>query len=208
MHSTIFFKVFTETLRNYTTDSKLINELWSDIYSHYTSSTRHYHNLKHLDHLTDELFPVREEITDWSEVVFAIAYHDIVYKINKNDNEEKSAAHAEKVLTDLLKASQVDKCKRLIVATKTHAVSGEPDINYFTDADLAIFGASSNNYRVYKEQIRKEYELVPEIIYKNGRKKVVEHFLKMNRIYKTDYFFTKYEQQARLNLILEREGKH
>jgi predicted metal-dependent HD superfamily phosphohydrolase len=40
----------------------------------------------------------------------------------------------------------------------------------------------------------------PDVIYKPGRKKVLAHFLQMERIYKTGIFFTMFEKQARQNL--------
>jgi len=52
-------------------------------------------------------------------------------------------------------------------------------------------------------KIRKEYKVYPDIIYKPGRRKVVQHFLAMERIYKTDYFFVRLEQQAKENLTKE-----
>lgn len=42
-------------------------------------------------------------------------------------------------------------------------------------------------------------------MYNRGRKKALKHFLEMDRIFKTDYFFQKYENQARINLQKELE---
>ena len=41
--------------------------------------------------------------------------------------------------------------------------------------------------------------MLPDEEFKHGRKKVLEHFLNMNRIYKTEHFFTLFEMCARQN---------
>jgi predicted metal-dependent HD superfamily phosphohydrolase len=51
--------------------------------------------------------------------------------------------------------------------------------------------------------VRKEYLIYPDLIYNPGRKKVLHHFLAMDRIFKTDFFYNKFEQQARQNLRKE-----
>ena len=71
---------------------------------------------------------------------------------------------------------------------------------YFTDADLAILGSDYDKYIHYVKSIRKEYKFYPDFVYNPGRKKVLEHFIQMTRIYKTDFFFSRYEEQARKNM--------
>lgn len=68
------------------------------------------------------------------------------------------------------------------------------------DSDLSILGVSEKAYLEYTKQVRKEYAIYPNIIYNPNRKKILEFFLKEPRIYKTDYFYEKYEQQARKNM--------
>lgn len=91
----------------------------------------------------------------------------------------------------------------IINATKKHDVHTDADINYFTDADLAILGSAENDYKTYFLKIRKEYRWYPDLVYNPGRKRVLQHFLSMERIFKTEYFFNKFESQARKNLGME-----
>jgi predicted metal-dependent HD superfamily phosphohydrolase len=74
------------------------------------------------------------------------------------------------------------------------------DTNLFTDADLSILGKSWDAYSQYYQQVRKEYGFYPDLLYKPGRKKVLQHFLSMNSIYKTPFFKEKYEHSAIENL--------
>ena len=99
--------------------------------------------------------------------------------------------------------SDVKLCYEQIIATKSHSENSESDTNYFTDADLSILGRTPTKYKTYCSNIRKEYSIYPDFLYKKGRKKVVNHFLSMKKIFKTDEFYNRYEEQAKLNLQQE-----
>ena len=131
-------------------------------------------------------------------------YHDIVYDVLKKNNEERSALLAEKRLTVLqIPRKSIESCTRHILATKAHQTNEDPDTNFFTDADLSILGSDWDAYNTYRHQVRKEYSVYPDILYKPGRRKVLQHFLQMERIFKTDPFFDKYEGRAKFNLEKE-----
>ena len=68
------------------------------------------------------------------------------------------------------------------------------------DIDLSILGEDKNTYEKYEENIRKEYIHVPKAMYKLGRKKLLKKFLAQERLFQTDIFFEKYEEQARVNI--------
>jgi predicted metal-dependent HD superfamily phosphohydrolase len=176
------------------------SKLWQEIAKQYGDASRHYHTLTHLENLINELLPLKSSFRNWQVVVFAIAYHDIIYKASKNNNEEKSAELAGKSLTDVgVPAELVTRCKNFIIATKRHEpVDGEIDL--FTDADLSILGSAPDAYLLYTKQIRKEYFIYPDLLYKSGRKKVLLHFLGMVHIFKSKFFRDKYEVAARRNL--------
>src|SRR5690606_21190834 len=100
---------------------------------------------------------------------------------------------------------QIEKIYNQILATKTHKESDNLDDNYLLDLDLSILGKNWNEYEAYIKQIRNEYSIYPNFLYNPGRKKVLEHFLTFDRIYKTDYFRILYENQARENISKEIE---
>lgn len=68
------------------------------------------------------------------------------------------------------------------------------------DIDLNIFGQSAEQFWNYEEQIRREYEWVPENIFASKRVEILEKFLSRPKIFGTEFFFSKYEAQARANL--------
>ena len=199
-------KEFAEAVSRYSRDTALAGKLWDEIEKSYAAKKRYYHNQSHLENLLKELTSIKEFIEDWDCIIFSIAYHDIVYNTLQKDNEEQSAALAEQRLREVTFPSErINKCVQQILATKGHTISDIQDTNFFTDADLSILGASWEVYETYFRNIRKEYSYYPDLLYKPGRKKVLQHFLSMDKIFKTDKFFSRYEEQARENLSAELE---
>jgi predicted metal-dependent HD superfamily phosphohydrolase len=191
-------------LTNYTDNEHLTVELWTEIEKAYSTKKRHYHTLQHLDDLLSQLTEARGEIKDWEIILFTLYYHDIIYNSLKSDNEEKSAEWAEKRMSQIgVPNSTIERCKTQIFATKSHTKSADSDTNYFTDADLSVLGQPWETYKQYSSNVRKEYSLYPDFVYNPGRKKVLNHFLELDRIFKTDFYYRKFEAQARQNLIKE-----
>ncbi|MBK9248637.1 MAG: hypothetical protein IPM69_11105 [Ignavibacteria bacterium] len=196
---------FRQIVQKYA-DSKKIDILWQEIALQYSDTKRSYHTLGHLENLIVELMEVREEINDWSAIVFAVVFHDYIYDSARFDNEEQSAEIAQSHLQTLcLPADIIMRCITHILATKGHSLCGDNDTNLFTDSDLSILGKNWESYLDYSRQIRDEYSLYSDAEYNAGRKNVLTHFLTMKRIYKTPYFYEKYELQARENIAIELE---
>jgi len=150
-------EVFTSLLTQYTSDSNLIESLWKQILKKHSSKNRYYHTLLHLEHLYKNLLKIKEQSKDWNMMLFALFYHDYIYNILKKDNEEQSALKAVKTLNKLgIDTYSINVCNKIILATKAHNTSKNNDVNYFTDADLAILGSHWKDYKIYYENVRKE----------------------------------------------------
>jgi len=199
-------KIYADLLGVYHLSPELEERLWSEIKQQHSAASRHYHSLNHLQDLHEQLLAVKPIIQRWDIILFTLFYHDIVYHSTKSNNEEKSAEVAQKRMKEMGVAHEdIQTCYHQILATKSHQISDNPDTNLFTDADLSILGRDWGVYDAYCQNVRKEYSIYPKIIYKQGRKKVVKHFLGMERIYKTEFFYNQYEGQARDNLKREME---
>lgn len=197
-------ETFIGLLTNYSDNNGLTNELWTKIEKNYTNKQRHYHTLQHLDNLLAQLTEVKNEIQNWETILFTLYYHDIVYNSLKSDNEEKSAELAENRMKQIsVPIDIIELCKKQILATKSHLKSTDSDTNYFTDADLSVLGQPWETYSLYCKDVRKEYSIYPDFVYNPGCKRVLNHFLTMERIFKTEYFQDKFEIQAKQNLIHE-----
>lgn len=195
---------FIELIGLFSKDLAYNNQCWEEISKHYSGPQRHYHNLTHLETMISELELVKDKIGDWSTVLCSVFYHDIIYSATRKDNELKSA---EFMKTRLQKTDfeQIDACFNQILATKKHLHSKDRDTNYLLDADLVILGKPWADYEQYTRDVRTEYKIYPDLLYKPGRRKVLKHFLELDQIYKTSEFRDQYEEQARLNLKRELE---
>src|SRR6187402_1637441 len=143
-------ETFVELIACYKDDDRLTNDLWNEIEVSYSNKKRHYHTLEHLENLLKQLTEVKNDIKEWNTILFSLFYHDVVYNSLKSDNEERSADLAEKrMLQFSVPKSIVENCKAQIIATKKHGVDPNPDINFFTDADLSILGSDWEVYSTY-----------------------------------------------------------
>ena len=198
---------FESLCLNFTKDKILIEKFWFEIEKKYSGRSRYYHNLQHLETLFEEIEHVKDKIKNFNTISFSIFYHDIIYDATSKLNEEKSADVAKERLEILgLNNEYLQQVYEQILATKSHQKSEDEDTNFLLDADLSILGKSSQVYVEYTKQIRKEYSIYPDFLYKPGRKKVLQHFLELESIFKTEFFRNKYEIQARENIEYELKG--
>ncbi|MEJ5051938.1 hypothetical protein WH221_19085 [Chryseobacterium culicis] len=195
---------FEQLCFSFTNDQQLINSLWKEIETRYSEKGRHYHNLFHLENMFHELEAVKANISDFTAVSFSVFYHDIIYDATSKSNEEKSAVKAEKRLSELhVNNDKISIISEQILATKSHQQSDHGDTNYLLDADLSVLGKDFKTYMEYTQNIRREYSIYPDFLYKPGRKKVLKHFLELESIFKTEYFKNTYEVQAKENIAAE-----
>lgn len=197
---------FLNAVLEFCHDRSVAKKMWRELSEYYSSPGRYYHTLDHLDAMLQELLPFQDHFGSWSTVIFALGYHDAIYNPRHNDNEAKSAALARKRLQSIDAPEHLTgKCAQLILATKQHE-AGDHETNLFTDADLAILGSDGSTYDSYAKNVRREYSMYPDFLYKPGRRKVLEHFLNMECIFKTEEFAAKFQERARVNLSRELEA--
>ena len=194
----------------YTNKQEIAQELWQEIEAAYSQPERHFHNLAHLSQLFEVLSSYQHMLEDWDTLAFAVFYHDIVYDVvnyvTENTNEDRSADKAEQSLLQISYPSEkISRCKQHILATKKHEQSEDSDTNFLIDADLSILGQPWNVYEVYMKNIRKEYDIYPDPIFRAGRTKALEHFLQLPQLFKTDAFQQGYGAVAKENLNHELE---
>jgi len=177
------------------------DELYREIVTHYSESHRSYHTLQHLNECFARLGEGKELAERLHEVELALWFHDAVYDVRGQDNEERSASWAEVVARDAgLPASVVGRVRALILATKHNVVPSTPDEKLLVDVDLAILGAPVERFDEYERQVRQEYSWVPSFLFRSKRREILSTFLSRPRIFSTDYFWATYEAQARANL--------
>lgn len=193
---------YTELLSNSGFEEKEIQQNWLNLENAYSKKSRYYHNLAHIADMIAcyEWYLGRLEFPN--EVLYAIFYHDYIYNSRKKDNELKSAVYAVKILPkDSKLNSQI--IYDLICATKDHQFNGIEDVKWLIDFDLKILSRDWEGYKIYFEQIRKEYSIYPDFLYIPGRIKALKHFLENASIFQTEEFRNLYETKARENIRME-----
>ncbi len=183
------------------------NEYYQELIQLYSSKNRFYHNPNHIEVLLKLSKEYSHLLNSSQTIDFTIWYHDAIYDASKSNNEEKSAELAKIHLTQLgLSEELINNCYNLIIATKTHALNDKLnsfDAQFLLDIDLSILAVERNKYIEYTKQIRQEYKMYPDFLYNKGREKVLNHFLEMDNIYKTELFQNLWEEKAKDNLNYE-----
>jgi predicted metal-dependent HD superfamily phosphohydrolase len=175
--------------------------LFDDLERRYREAHRHYHTLQHLEECFTALDALRPDGADASAIELALWFHDAIYDVHRHDNEERSAAWAASSLAQAgVPPAMVDKVTSLILATRHHAASADPDACVLVDADLAILGAPPARFREYERQIRAEYVHVPEQVFAQKRRQILEDFLRRPVLFVSPAFNAQLERQARRNL--------
>ena len=173
----------------------------------YTASGRHYHTLQHIQTLLEAVQREAATLHDVAAVQLAVWFHDAVYNPLRDDNEARSAALALKFLAESgWPPARQQRVAQLIERTKDHTLpqpDTDTDLHLFLDADLGILGTSEATYWQYAQQVRQEYHLVPDFLYRRGRCKVLAKLLATPILYRTEHYRAQLEAAARHNLHAE-----
>ncbi|UOG74401.1 hypothetical protein MTX78_20060 [Hymenobacter tibetensis] len=173
----------------------------------YSKSGRHYHTLHHVQALLDAVQRDAVTLHDLPVVQLAVWFHDAVYSPLRSDNETRSAELALQFLAETtLEENRQQRVALLIERTKDHTQAhpdDDTDLQLFLDADLSILGASEKDYWQYARQIHAEYSIVPDMLYRQGRRNVLEKLLTTPVLYRTAPYRDRLDAAARRNLQAE-----
>lgn len=172
-----------------------------DLLARYDEPHRRYHDRRHLA----EVLAALRRLTAGQEVPAAVVcaawLHDAVHD-GRNDDEERSAVLATRLLTGLAVAPDVvDEVARLVRMTLTHDPAPD-DVRgaLLSDADLAVLGADPVRYARYAQDVRQEYAHVDDDAFRSGRTAVLRDLLDRPRLYVTEQGHALWDAAARRNL--------
>lgn len=191
-----------------------VEGLWAPIEEHYTAVHRAYHTLQHLKEMVNLFDLHKDSLTEIDKLViyFSIFYHDIIYDPQSKTNEEDSAEFMKQAQSPFLSEEYIEIIAFYILCTKSHKINEEEvskrginlrSLSVFLDIDLSILGSPRDRYREYMSQIRREYCSFNDQQYFEGRLKVLQYFLSMERIYHSDALHQQLDHTARENLQFE-----
>ncbi|MER7752696.1 hypothetical protein [Kitasatospora sp. NPDC097643] len=166
---------------------------------------RRYHTTAHLHAALRHVDDLAGHADDPDAVRLAAWFHDAVYRPDRSENEERSAALAVRALTAAgLPAARVAEVERLVLLTVTHRPgAGDRDGEVLCDADLAVLGGTPEAYAAYAAAVRAEYAFVPEPDFRAGRARVLRQLLALPALYRTPTADARFTAAARRNLAAE-----
>ncbi len=167
----------------------------------YSSTGRFYHNLAHIVDCISIFDRTKSLAAHPEEVELAIWFHDAIYDTRREDNEQKSAAWAGKVICQSgLGIDVAERVSEAILATRHPAEVQGTDARLMADVDLSIFGAEPDIFWRYEEGIRKEYAWVPEDLFRHKRAEILRGFISRPYIYYHQPYREAFEAKARVHL--------
>lgn len=177
------------------------NGLYNQLVAAYSEPHRRYHTLQHLRACLVHLDAAATLARRPAEVELALWFHDAVYDPRCADNEERSAEWAwRSILAAGCGEEVAQRVQQLVLATRGHGPSEDPDTQLLLDIDLAILGTAPPRFDEYERQIRAEYAHLGEPQFRGARAQVLSAFLARPRIYLTAAFHDALEHRARDNI--------
>ena len=176
-------------------------DVFGEVIASYREPHRHYHTTQHLDECFAWLDGARPLADHLHEVELALWFHDAVYHVRMQDNEERSASWLQSAATKAgLSGTVIGRLRALILATKHNSPPSTQDAALLVDVDLAILGAPVERFDEYERQVRDEYAWVPDVLFRRKRREILEAFLVRPYLYSTEHFRASLESAARANL--------
>ena len=167
---------------------------------------RKYHDARHLAEVLAEVWRLRARATDVAPVIFAAWFHDVIYDTARRDNEEASAALAVSALASHgITGDVATETHRIILTTKDHLASADPNAQVMADADCAVFAAAAPRYAEYARGVRAEYGVYGWSAYSLGRCRFLRKMLRVRDERGRLFFFADAEREhtAHRNLLRE-----
>ena len=174
---------------------------FAELVTRYSEPHRKYHTFQHLEECIRWFEASSHLATRPPEVQAALWFHDAIYNLGQADNEEQSAKWARAVLSSAGVPDDVAaRVAELVLATKHTSLPRSQDERLLVDIDLSILGAGEHRFAEYEVQIRDEYSIVAEPIFRQRRRAILQSFLDRPFIYCTAYFRAALEARARFNI--------
>lgn len=177
------------------------NQVGELLYNMMTGGRLWYHNYQHILDIFD--FAKKHDISLNRKQRLAIWFHDCIYIVGMNDNEQSSAEFALLMLQNI-KLEPFDQYEiyKMILNTADHQCDNlvlSQEACIVMDLDLFNLTLSWDEFVIYGELARKEYEIDHNEWY-TARSKFFLPFLQREHIFRSDFFKDKFEEQAKKNL--------
>lgn len=180
----------------------LTEELREDLLARWSEAHRKHHTVAHLHEVLNAVGELADSGVDFDREAVELAawFHDAIYEVGRDDNEDRSA----ELVCQLMPPSPIrNEVARLVRLTKTHQV-GDRDINgaVLSDADLSVLGSDAPRYQAYAAAVREEYAEIPDDVFKPARAQLLSSLLD-GSLFHTAAGQQRWEEHARRNIAEE-----
>jgi len=155
----------------------------NEIEKRYSEEHRHYHTLEHINFLIEKIYEKYKNgnltENDKDILIVAAIFHDIIYEIDKPDNEEQSAELLQNrtKFIDEFQQNDIQKIYNIIIDTKDHNTEDRLSMIF---CDLDMYSISNSTFAEllkYERQIYLEYQKFGFSTYKKYRVKFLHNML-------------------------------
>lgn len=167
----------------------------------YSEPQRVYHTLKHIE----SCFKIFQDVVHLAKnadaLALAIWFHDAIYDIDADDNEQRSADWFLQETDGIFDDSLRDLVYRHILATMHCGTDiKDHDSQIMVDIDLSSFAKPWPEFLRDSEDVRAEKPGMPDKKFYPKQCGFQQFLLEQPRFFQSDYFYRNYEKQARQNL--------
>lgn len=183
-------------------NSLKVSECFGVLEAAYGHPSRVCHNWGHIEHCLEELYA--RGLGPNPLVELALFYHDAVYEVGRTDNELQSAELLRKHAHPLGLSQEIATAAYgLIMATQHKTPPQKPLEKLIVDIDLCSLGKSPEEFQKNSQDLRKEFGVFSDEVYRKGRTQFLTEFLQRaesGTLYHTPLFQKLYSGQAIVNL--------
>jgi len=173
--------------------------IWPRVADRYSESHRHYHGLNHLAHCLEQFDLASGMIDDPDAVEMAIVFHDVINDPGNKNNEKESAEYFQQLGNGQFDPAFIHRVVDMIMVTTHRSAPTDSDQQFICDIDLASFGCPWECYLRDSLNIEAEFHGTREE-FERGKVAFLESLLQRPRIFLTDFFNERYENQSRENI--------
>jgi predicted metal-dependent HD superfamily phosphohydrolase len=167
----------------------------------YNEPHRVYHTLNHIEHCLAHFDKINHDLESPDAVELSIWFHDAIYKPGATDNEQLSADLFMEISQGQLDDSLRKTVYQHIMATLHDGRTIESnDTKFMVDIDLSSFALPWAEFSRDSNNLRVEMKSLSDEDYYRKQSRFQKNLMNQPRFFKSDYFYEKYEDQARQNL--------
>ena len=130
----------------------------------------------------------------------ALWFHDAIYIPRSSENEKQSAELFVRAAGGHFRPSFIRKVYELILVTAHKELAQECDKQFVADIDLSSFGVDWEEFLRDTKAVREEQADNSDAVFYLAHAKFLNALLGRPRIFGTEFFYGRYEQQARENI--------